>query len=255
MNRLTVLFAFLFTLVFLAVSSDSVADTGSLVTELQTEHVDVTTHFTGQNILIFGALSKPGDVIIKVTSPDESVALSRKTAIGPLWLDGGKLTVRDTPGLFYLLSSRPIDQIVKPDEQQRYGLRLHNALMNAKTDRPATEAMGDWKAAFRGLKVGSGYYRKLSDAVKLVENRLFSANIELPAKIPLGTYRLDVYLAQDGLIISHQTRNLEVHQVQLERWIANAVNSHSWLFGFSFTLFALTLGLTLGMVLRRDSDA
>ena len=244
-----------FPLILLVISRGALAADDSMVTEMQTHHVDITTHFTGQNILIFGALSKPGDVIIKVTSPDESVALTHKAAAGPFWLDGGKLTVRGTPGLFYLLSSRPIDQIVTAEEQQRYGLHLHNALIKAQIDKPVPQSMGDWQAAFRSLKEHNGHYQKLPAAVKLVEKRLFSAIIELPAKIPLGTYHLDIYLVQNGQITSHQTRNLEVHQVQLERWIANAVNMHSWVFGVSFTVFAMVLGLTLGMVLRRDSDA
>jgi len=170
-------------------------------------------------------------------------------------LDGGKLAVRRTPGLFYLLSSRPINRIVKPDEQRRYGLRLANALADARAGQPVTAAMGDWQAAFRCLKERNGDYLKPSNAVKLEENRLFSANIDLPAEIPLGTYHLDVYLARNGHVVSHKTRDLEVHQVRLERWVANSVNAHSWLFGVSFTLSAMIPGLTLGMGLRRDSDA
>jgi len=226
----------------------------TLLTELQSEHVDVTMTFTGQDTLIYGALSKPGDVIIKVTSPDESVDLSHKTAIGPFWLDGGKLTIRNTPGLYYLLSSRPLNNIVSPEVQKKFGLHLHDALSGAKYEDKTASAMGNWQDAYIQLKEDAGLFRKLPGAVKLVEKRLFSATIHLPAKIPLGTYHLDVYLAQNGRIISHQRRNLIVDEVQLEHWVANAVNNYSWLFGVSFTLFALFLGLTLGIALRRGRD-
>jgi uncharacterized protein (TIGR02186 family) len=248
-------FTFLLTLFFLIVSGTAVAAGHSLVTELQSEHVDVTITFTGQDTLIFGALSKPGDVIIKVTSPEVNVDLSRKNAVGPMWLDGGKLTVRGTPGLYYLLSSRPLAQIVSPAAQQQYGLHLKDALSKAQTNSAAAAAMGDWQSAFLGLKQRTGLFREIPDAVKLVEKRLFKATIHLPANIPLGTYHLDIYLAQNGRIISHQTRSLDVNQVQLEHWVANAVDKHSWFFGVSFTILALFLGLTLGMALRRGSDA
>ncbi|MBI1422340.1 MAG: hypothetical protein GC149_02660 [Gammaproteobacteria bacterium] len=225
----------------------------SLVTGMQTEHVDVTINFTGQDTLIFGALAKQGDVIIKVSSPDMNMDLSHKRAVGPFWLDGGKLTVRKTPGLYYLLSSKPLDEIVVADEEQKYGLHLHDALKHAEVDTTAAAAMGNWQDAFIDLKKAAGLFRKIPDAVKLQEKRLFIATIQLPANIPLGTYQLDIYLAQHGHIISHQTRHLDVNQVQLEHWIANAVNKHSWLFGVSFTIFAMALGLTFGMALRRST--
>jgi uncharacterized protein (TIGR02186 family) len=241
----------LLSLILLLVCKVAAAADHSLVTGLESEHVDVTINFTGKDTLIFGALAKPGDVIIKVRSPAMNVDLSRKRSVGPFWLDGGKLTVRKTPGLYYLLSSRPLDKIVSPAIEQKYGLHLLDALKQAQIDRAAAADMGDWKSAFITLKKEAGLFRKLPDAVKLVEKRLFVATIQLPANIPLGTYHLDIYLVQHGHIISHKTRLLDVNQVQLEHWVANAVDLHSWLFGFSFTVFALILGLTLGMALRR----
>ena len=241
----------LLSLTLLLVGNVAAAADHSLVTGLQSEHVDVTINFTGKDTLIFGALAKPGDVIIKVSSPVMNVDLSRKRSVGPFWLDGGKLTVRKTPGLYYLLSSKPLAKIVSPAIEQQYGLHLQDALKQAQIDSAAVAGMGDWKSAFIALKKEAGLFRKLPNAVKLVEKRLFVATIQLPANIPLGTYHLEIYLVQHGRIISHKTRLLDVNQVQMEHWVANAVDLHSWLFGFSFTVFALFLGLTLGMALRR----
>lgn len=243
------------TLICLFVSQGVAAATHSLLTGLQSEHVDVTMTFTGSNTLIYGALSKPGDVVIKVSSPEVSVDLTHKKAIGPFWLDSGKVTVRKTPGLYYLMSSRPLKNILSPEQREKFGLHLQDALKQAKVNSAAASTMGNWQKAFLDLKRNAGLYRQLPHAVKLVEKRLFSATIELPATIPLGTYHLDIYMVQHGQIISHQTRNLNVNQVRLEHWVADAVNNHSWLFGIAFTIFALLLGLTLGMALRRGSDS
>lgn len=244
---------FISSLLLLTLCRPALAADHSLVTGLESEHVDVTVNFTGKDTLIFGALAKQGDVIIKVSSPDVNVDLSHKRAVGPFWLDGGKLTVRKTPGLYYLLSSKPLDKIVPNAVEQKYGLHLRDALKHAEFDGASAEKMGDWQSAFIQLKKEAGLFRKIPDAVKLVEKRLFIATIQLPAKIPLGNYRLDIYLAQNGRIISHQTRHLDVEQVRLEHWVANAVNNHAWMFGILFTLFAMVLGLTLGMALRRST--
>ena len=227
---------------------------GGLVTQLATERVDITTHFTGEKILVFGAMSRQGDVVVKVVSPQQPVALSRKVAAGPFWLDGEKVDVTGTPGLYYLLSSRPLEQILGAKERKRYGLDMGDALAGARLG-PGSPAPKDWKSAFTRIKRDDGHYVQDGHAVKLSDNRLFFANIDLPAKLPLGVYQLHIYLVKDGKVISRQSRRLHVEQVRLERWVVDAAHAHSWEFGAAFTSLAMVLGLALGMALRRDSDA
>lgn len=227
---------------------------GGLVTQLATEHVDITTHFTGEKILVFGAMSHQGDVVVKVVSPQQPVALSHKVAAGPFWLDGGQVDVRGTPGLFYLLSSRPLEQILSAKQRKRYGLEMDDALAGARLGSRGS-APADWQSAFTRIKRDDGHYIEDGHAVKLSGNRLFFANIELPAKLPLGVYQLQIYLIKDGKVIGRQSRRLDVEQVRLERWVVNTARAHSWKFGAAFTVLAMALGLALGMALRRDSDA
>jgi len=228
------------------------ADDG-LVTELGKDHVDITSRFTGEHILIFGAMSRPGDVIIKVQSPEQGVSLSRKVPVGPVWLDSGKLPVAGAPGLVYLLSSRPPKDVLDRKTRDQLGLRFQDALaaVQVPTD---DQGMTDWREAFVRLKQSGGYYLEADHAVRLTGNRLFSATLALPANIPLGEYKLDIFLVKDGKVISHDTHTLDVQQVQLEHWVAATAHNHPWTFGVSFVALAMLLGLGLGMALRRDSD-
>ncbi len=225
-----------------------------LVTELATDRVDITSQFTGEKILVFGAISRPGDVIIKVTAPNETVALTRKAELGPFWLSNGKIRVSHAPGLLYLLSTRPIDKLLPAQARQHYGLRLEDGLSTAKPLDTIPAGMQDWQAAFLRLKQADGYYRQNDHAIRLFGNRLFSTSLELPAKLPLGTYNLDIYLVKDGKVLAQQTRQLNVQQVRLEQWVSQTAHTWSWIFGISFVLFAMVLGLVLGVVLRKSSD-
>lgn len=234
--------------------SGSVLAAGGLITQLATDHVDITTRFTGKDILVFGAMTSPGDIVIRVVSPDETVALSRKVPVGPFWLSGGQVTVRGAPGLMYVLSSRPLDKILPAKERRRYGLDFDGIVEKAGLVEKKAH-MDDWRAAFVRLKRANGNYLQADDAVKEVGKRLFSATVALPAKIPLGMYRIGVYLVRDGKVIDSTAGQLDVQQVRMARWVAQAAHNHGWIFGISFTVFALVLGLLLGMALRRDSDA
>lgn len=226
----------------------------ALVTELATDRVDITSQFTGEKILVFGAISSPGDVIIKVTSPNETVALTRKAELGPFWLSDGKIRISHAPGLLYLLSTRPIPDVLSMQARQQYGLRLEDALARAKPLDTIPKDMQDWQSAYLRLKKADGYYRHEDQAIHLVGNRLFSTSLDLPAKLPLGTYRLDIYLVKDGNVIAQQQRTLNVQQVRLEHWVSQTAHTWSWTFGISFVVFAMLLGLFLGVVLRKGRD-
>ena len=246
MKKLLLLLALSAALLSMQVRADS-----GLVTGLGDENVDITARFTGERMLIFGAVSRPGDVIVKVVSPVQSVDLSHKEKFGPFWLTAGKVRVGKTPGLFYVLSNKPVDQILNRAERRRYGLDLTDALQGAELTGKPDKA---WRDAFIRLKKQQDNYLQDGHAVKLVSHRLFSASMQLPAKLPLGTYHLEIYRVRDGRVRGHQQRSFEVREVKLERWVSNAAYSHPWAFGILFTLMALVIGLVLGITLRRGGD-
>lgn len=227
---------------------------GGLVTQLATDHVDITARFTGQEILIFGALSRHGEVIVKLRAPDQAVALSRKAKFGPFWLNSGKLTLDAAPGLLYVLASSPVGKMLDVRTRERYGLTLEHAVAKLRVTQ-VPEGMEDWRDALLQLKKQDHYYVQDGHAVTLVSDRLFFTRVDLPAKIPLGTYQLEIFLVRGGQIVGHQNRTLEVREVRLERWVSDVAHGHPWTFGVLFTLLAMGLGLALGIVLRRDGDS
>lgn len=260
MKRLPALLISLLTLVLVTLSPVFAATHHSnnagnaLVTKLATDRVDITSRFTGENILVFGAISRPGDIIIKVTSPDETTALTRKAKLGPFWLNQGKILISHAPGLLYLLSTRPLPTLLSKQARQHYGLRLEDGLATAKPLGPIPASMRDWRAAYLRLKTADGYYRREGQGVHLLANRLFSTRLDLPAKLPLGTYRLDIYLIKNGKVVAQQMRQLNVQQIRLEHWVSQTAHTWPWVFGISFVLLAMVLGLVLGIVLRKNTD-
>lgn len=224
-----------------------------LFAQLGTRHVDVTVRFAGQDVLVFGAVSQPGDVVIKMASPDQSVDMSRRGRYGPFWLTSGKFTIPGTPGLLYVLSTRPVDEIMDSAERDRYGLDLSDVLRGVEP-KDVGVAVGAWKSKFIELKKKGHYYLQDGHAVRLVDDRLFSATMALPTKLPLGMYHLHIYLVRDGKVVAQQSRELDVREAGAARWVSDLAYAHSWVFGIGFTLFAMALGLGLGIVLRKGRD-
>lgn len=224
----------------------------ALLTELQSSHVKITTGFTGQHVFVFGSTGRAGDIVVRVTSPDETEVLSRKGRFGPFWLKRGKLRIEHLPGLVYLLSNRPLDEIADRTTLARYGLTFQATVAAAKIGGELPNGFEHWQAAFERLKRKQGLFRKLERGVRLEGGRLFSADFPLPAKLPVGRYRLEVYAFRDGVLQGRHESTLQVDEVGLERWVSGATERHAWAFGILFTLLAVALGLTLSMLLRRN---
>jgi uncharacterized protein (TIGR02186 family) len=223
-----------------------------MLADLESSHVKITTEFTGQHIFVFGTISRSGDIVVRVASPDEAAVLSHKGRVGPFWIKSGKLRVDHVPGLVYLLSNRPLNEIAHRSVLERYGLTFHSNLAAAQISGGPAPGYEDWQAAFERLKQDQGMFRKLDDDVHIDHGRLFSANFPLPATLPIGTYRLNTYYFRNGKLIAHHASALQVKEVGIERWISRVARDYSWVFGVLFTLLAVALGLALSMLLRRD---
>lgn len=222
----------------------------SLVTELTRDHVDISTRYTGDEITLFGAMSEPAQVVVKVTSPDQPVSIKQKGRVGPFWLSVAKYDIDRTPGLYFLLSSSPVDKLLSADARRRYGLGLSDAL-SRMTTAPVPGDAGTLRQALLNLKEKRREYVVDGQAVKIIGQRLYSTTIRLPAQLPLGKYRVDIYLVRDGHVIATDHRSIDVAEVRIEHWISSIANNRSWLFGVSFTFAVMMLGLFLGVVLGR----
>ena len=226
------------------------ADEG-FVTQLDEHNINITIHFTGEQILFFGAMSSPGDVVIKIVSPHQDAAMSRKNHIGPLWLDGGRMVIKNTPGLYYLASTKPLAQLLDADERARYGLTLESALTAEHTQGAAVDG---WQKAFLRLKKSKHYYHELDSGVTLVKDTLFFTRVQMPAKLPEGQYDIEAYLVKKGKVVAKQASTLNVQEVNTERWVTNIAHQHPWYYGAAFTLMCMIIGLTQSMLLRRSKD-
>ena len=217
-----------------------------------TDKVDVTSRFRGRDILVFGALSHPGQVIVALRSPDSAVAVTRKTQMGPIWVTGKKVTVSHFPGVLQILSSAPVDQILSPARLDALGLDPRGILAHA-TYEPEPADPGSWQQAVLHNKEKQGAYRINPHGVRVQDGRLFSAHLLLPASLPLGAYELDVYLVHNGRVLAQSAQKIDVQQVGLEEWVARFADQKPWLFGIVLTLFLATLGLGLGIIMQRKN--
>ena len=218
-----------------------------LVVAPATSQIDISTDFTGADVKAVGAMSGPGDLIIKLVGPQQETTLSREIKVGPFWVGGDTVKMEGAPSLLFLYATAPIASILAPAERGKYGLLLEGVPVRVEPHLQA-HAAADWRKAFFRLKERQGYYHEDDRAIRVFGNRLFIADMRLPSDLQIGTYTVETLLVKSGKVVGHNVANFRVRLSGIERWVWNAAHDYPWSFGSLFTLAAMVLGFVLNAI-------
>lgn len=223
---------------------------GAVVMVPETDHVDVTTSFTGADIKAYGVVDQPGELIIKITGPRQDVTIAREKQWGPLWIGGGKVDVAEAPSLLYVYATKPVASLLPPEQLDKYGLTLEGVHMRIEPQllEKGTDA---WRRAFFRLKEREGRYVEDDHAVKIIRDRLVVSDITLPGDAQIGKYAIETLLVNAGNVVARDVSYFELRQTGIEAWIWNSARQSGWWFGLACTLAAMVLGFVLNAVTHR----
>lgn len=218
-----------------------------LVVAPPASEIDITTDFTGSELKQVGSIRGPAEIIVKLVGPKQVAQLSRETRIGPFWVEGETAKLEGAPSLLYLYSTAPIDSILPPGEQAKYGLELEGVPVHVVSHLRA-HAEEDWRTAFFRIKERQGYYHEYDSAIRVFGNRLFVADMRLPGDLQTGTYRIETLVVKLGKVVGRHVGQFDVRLSGIERWVWDAAHDNAWLFGSLFTLLAMLLGFALNAI-------
>ena len=95
-----------------------------IVADVDDHLVEITTDFAGQDILVFGAIDGPGDVILVMRGPAGRVAVHQKDRFAGIWINAESIEFDDVPSLYGVASSRPLFEILPNEMLDRYQLGI-----------------------------------------------------------------------------------------------------------------------------------
>ncbi len=222
-----------------------------LVADLSKHLVAITTGFAGTDVLLFGAVDEPGDVVVLIWGPPEEVVMHRKSRIAGIWMNTAQMTFERVPSFYSIASSRSLDEIASEHVLSRLEMgveRLNLPLPHAKA---SPNIARNWRDALIRNKQRLGHYaREVSQVIFLGEN-LFRTQVEFPANVPTGTYQIEVYLLREGRVISAQTTPLIVGKIGLEAEVYDFAHNYAAYYGLIAILVALVAGWLAHVAFRR----
>ena len=95
------IFSFIFLIIW---STCSVANTSTLVVDLSTKEVKVSSSFVGTNVMVFGTNSQHDNIIVVIMGPQETTTVRKKQRVSGIWINREKMEFKEIPG-FYAIAS------------------------------------------------------------------------------------------------------------------------------------------------------
>lgn len=220
-----------------------------IVAGLSHSRVAITTDFTGEEILVYGAVKRAGPepegaplaVIITVEGPSGPIVVRKKARRFGIWVNAEAVTVDEAPSFYAIAASGPLSEMLTETEDLRHDITIPRAIRAVGIAGEAADAPSFLEALIR-LRERERRYRTEPAGVIVQEATLFRADVALPANLTEGDYTVRLFLTRGGRVIDWQEQTIFVRKAGLERWVFNLSRQQPLVYG----LLALALAAFAG---------
>ena len=217
-----------------------------IVLGLSDDEVALTVTFDGQDLLVFGAVSRvapppPGElgVIVTVSGPKLPVMVRKQARVAGIWVNTEEALVDAAPSFYAIATNRPLPEILSSVEDLRQSITIPRAIRSVGNE---VTNSGDFTDALIRVRRAEGFYRLREGAVALQSDTLFRASFSLPANLIEGNYAVRIFLTRGGGVVDRTETVIGVQKVGVERWLYNLAQEMAWAYG----LLALALAILAG---------
>lgn len=234
-----------------------------LIADLSSPEVRIASNFTGTEIVVFGAIERDAasvprtgtsDVVVVLIGPSENVVTRRKERMLGIWVNKENRTFVNVPSFYALHSSRDLIALSNDPLLTKFEIGLNHLVLPAKLPADALYESGtkEFREALLRLKQSNGLYAERPGAVSFLSPTLFRTTIPLPANVPVGTYEVQVYLIQDGAMLSKVSSKLKIAKTGFEQYTYSLAHNYSLAYGLAAVVLALFTGWLAGVIFRKD---
>lgn len=222
-----------------------------LVVDLTKNVVEVTTGFTGSDLMLYGAKSGSGDVVVVVRGPLQRAVVRRKVNVAGIWVNDDNVTFEAVPAYYAVASNRPLEEIIDEYERDIHQIGAgHLELEPVAVDAPFSEIKFFREALIRARAREKLYTITENDLIFLSKD-MFRTEFRFPANVATGTFSVDVFLVRDGVIEEAATKLLNVRKFGLGAFVYDMAHRQSWLYGALAVMIACFAGWAANAVFRR----
>ncbi|MFA7439735.1 MAG: TIGR02186 family protein [Sphingomonadaceae bacterium] len=229
-----------------------------LVTGLSQSRIDISYRFAGSDLLVFGAIQYPGGrapstppgIAIVLRGPTEALTVRHKERVAGVWVNTKALRFESAPGYYAVATTHPVSQLLDERNAAIYEIGVRHLQLS-----PATAAAMEQTRAFQdglvSLRQADGLYVEQPYGVTVTDNILYRARIPLPSAVPVGSYRAEIHLIEDGQVLARSTAPIIIDKSGMERAVHLFAHEHAFLYGLASVAMALAMGWLAGLLVRK----
>ena len=229
----------------------------SLVSSLSDESIEITSNFTGSRIVVFGVVrdeqeaadSWGYEIAIVVRGPETEVVARRKDRVFGLWINAASREFFSVPSYYVVHMSENFSLAASEELVAQYKLGLKNLNFVRSAYSPEARGFAD---AVIDIRKRERLFAERPAAVAFLAPNVFRTTFFLPAVIPVGTYRVSVFLFRNEKLLAAKTQNLAIAKSGLSDGIARFARTQGALYGIMTVGLALLIGWFAGIVFRRS---
>ena len=228
-----------------------------LVTDLSERRIDIEYKFAGANVLLFGAIeglsskAKP-DVVVIVRGPTLPITVRRKSRVLGIWMNTHATDFLTAPSYYALASTGNVNTMAAPEWRAIYEIGIEYLHFSpASGGAQSASDIETFRNGFVATRRGLGLFSEQENGVELIDNGLFRTRIMLPARVPIGDYRAEIYLFTDKKLVARQTVPFIVEKTGFERSVFEKAHRYPFSYGVIAVLTAVLAGWTAAWVFRK----
>ena len=220
-----------------------------IISGISTNEINIDTNFQGAKILLFGAKGDAGNVIVTVRGPKKNFMVTRKEKLLGIWYNGERVRFKDSHS-FYSLFSTFNDQELTDGLLQDLELGKNNLKFNT-SEEIKTEEKNEFQIQLVDKLEKNNLYSSGANKVDFLDETLFKVMLNFPKNITRGIYTVEIYLINEGSLLSFQSIPIYVNQVGLSAKILDFAYQESFLYGLLSVALALIAGWLANYVFTR----
>lgn len=252
------IFAFLIAVSLVGATAGPVS--AELTVTANHDHINIDFFYHGSSVSVRGTSDPGTDLVIKINAPEGHHALRQKGKVGGLlWMNVATLNFEHVPSLYFLTSSKKLDDILGPEAMEKDVLGYQALEKHIDLTPVSNEAeKAKWFNEFVKYKENSKLFSVTSGKMTVSEKdgkQNYYVLLDWPYQAQPGDYYVTVYEVKDKKVIEQAQTKVVVQQVGIVKSLATMAKSSGAFYGMISILAALGAGFGVGMIFRKGGGA
>ena len=220
--------------------------------DISEDNIKIETNFTGKEVIIFGILNDGQETIMTIKGPQKNAVIQKKERILGFWFNTKQITYNEIPSVFFIASSKNIEDILPASTIIKEELSFNYLLENKTSQRNfiSDVSLENWKDNFVRINKNKNLFKKYN--IEKIDNKLFQTRIFFPAKSIPGEYKVNVYQIQNNLILNNKEKIITLKKSGVGSQIYNFAHNNAAAYGLFAIIFAIMSGFLAATLFRRS---